>query len=595
MEDVKNYYGILAKDANIAIQLLTKKIWWIGSFRFLTILAGGIGIWMFWGNIPLVVGIFVVSLIIFLLLIKVHERYFKMRGLQKNYVKIAQDNERRLKLDLNGLATGEEYIDTRHPYSYDLDIFGKKSIFSLLDTTCYAGGAKRLANYLAQPSEIIDDIANHQEAIKELREMNDLRNRFRAFGMEINKDLKGIVAAVEELPKINMNPIWKYLTIIWFPIMIVGLLLMIFDVVSPMAFGGLFVVGVVIGTIQSKMITAKHKELTALVEEISSFSPLFEEIENGKFNSACLQNIQKSLSDGTLTASLATKELNNIVRNLDQRYNVVGLLILNGFLLWDYKQMVAAQKWLEKSGESVFKWQDLLSTFDALSALATFSFNNPSYIFPELDKSGNTILEGENLGHPLISKERCVCNGVRNIKNGNFLVITGANMAGKSTYLRTIGVNYILASIGAPVFATKMEFTPVTLCTGLRTTDSLQENESYFFAELFRLRSIIERAEKGERIFVILDEILKGTNSVDKQKGSLGLIRKFVTHNVAGIIATHDLMLGTLADEFPDNVSNYCFEAAIKGDKLEFSYQIHQGIAQNMNAYFLMRKMGIVN
>jgi DNA mismatch repair ATPase MutS len=187
-----------------------------------------------------------------------------------------------------------------------------------------------------------------------------------------------------------------------------------------------------------------------------------------------------------------------------------------------------------------------------------------------------------------------VCNDIHCLSEGSFFVVTGANMAGKSTYLRTVAVNYLLALVGAPVFAAEMTFSPATLYTGLRTSDSLSDGASYFFAELSRLQKMVKRAEAGERMFVILDEILRGTNSVDKQKGSLGLVSKLVRLSVTGIIATHDLALGSLADSFPGKVSNYRFEAEIDGSRLTFSYRLLPGIAQNTNAYFLMQTMGII-
>jgi DNA mismatch repair ATPase MutS len=174
-----------------------------------------------------------------------------------------------------------------------------------------------------------------------------------------------------------------------------------------------------------------------------------------------------------------------------------------------------------------------------------------------------------------------------------FLIITGANMAGKSTYLRTVGINFLLACMGLPVCARSMTVSPAILFTSLRTADSLTANESYFFAELKRLKMIIDRLQAGEKLFIVLDEILKGTNSKDKQQGSLALMKQLIRLNACGIIATHDLTLGSLTQEFPNNTRNYCFEANITGDKLKFSYKIREGIAQNMNASFLMKQMGI--
>ena len=203
-------------------------------------------------------------------------------------------------------------------------------------------------------------------------------------------------------------------------------------------------------------------------------------------------------------------------------------------------------------------------------------------------------MEAAEMGHPLIGKSSRVNNPLPPMTPHSFIIITGANMAGKSTYLRTIGINYLLAMTGAPVAAKAMTFSPTMLFTGLRTNDSLADGESYFFAELKRLQSVVESASTGQRMFILLDEILRGTNSADKQRGSLGLIKKLIKLPVSGLLATHDLALGVLAEEYPQNISSYCFEANIEGDNLTFDYKLRKGTAHNLNAYFLMQHMGII-
>ena len=232
-----------------------------------------------------------------------------------------------------------------------------------------------------------------------------------------------------------------------------------------------------------------------------------------------------------------------------------------------------------------------MAEFDSLVSFAVYAYNHPDYIYPEASET--YILEGKNLGHPMLNRKVCVSNDVTIESHPFFLVVTGANMAGKSTYLRTVGINLMLACAGAPVCASSLKFYPYKLVTNLRTSDSLTDNESYFFAELKRLKMIIDRLQSGEPLFIILDEILKGTNSEDKQKGSIALMKQLVSLGANGIIATHDLLLGDLEKEFPDAIKNYRFEADIKDDHLSFTYKIREGVAQNMNASFLMKKMGI--
>ena len=237
-------------------------------------------------------------------------------------------------------------------------------------------------------------------------------------------------------------------------------------------------------------------------------------------------------------------------------------------------------------------WLEAVGKLDALCSLANFAYNHPTYCYPEISDRP-FIFEAKGMGHPLIPEKQCVRNDADIPSRPFFLIITGANMAGKSTYLRTIGTNYLLACIGTPVCCLSLKIYPARLVTSLRTSDSLSENESYFFAELKRLKMIIDMLGQGETLFIILDEILKGTNSADKQKGSFNLIKQFMGLQANGIIATHDLLLGKLAESFPDSIRNYCFEADIRDNELSFSYRLRKGVAQNMNACFLMKKMGI--
>ncbi|MDR0995258.1 MAG: DNA mismatch repair protein MutS, partial [Tannerella sp.] len=239
-------------------------------------------------------------------------------------------------------------------------------------------------------------------------------------------------------------------------------------------------------------------------------------------------------------------------------------------------------------------WFEALGRFDALASLGGFAFNHPDYVYPRV-ADAYFQLSGKALGHPLLRRDLCVKNDVQCPPHGDtgFLIVTGANMAGKSTYLRTVGVNFLLAAIGAPVCAESLSFYPARLMTSLRTSDSLAGSESYFFAELKRLKSIIDRLEQGDKLLIILDEILKGTNSVDKQKGSIALMKQLTRLGTCGIIATHDLALGALEEEFPGKIKNYCFEADIQGERLSFNYKLQEGVARNMNATFLMQRMGI--
>ena len=246
-----------------------------------------------------------------------------------------------------------------------------------------------------------------------------------------------------------------------------------------------------------------------------------------------------------------------------------------------------------------FQWFQVMGAFESLSSIANFNYNHPEFIFPIPQ---NTDLSREhreggmsmkNVGHPLIPNDKRIGNDI-DFKDPSFVVLTGSNMSGKSTFLRTLGVNLVLAKMGAPVCADAFTFYPVNVFVSMRVSDSLQNSESFFFAELKRLKRIITELAENQKTFIILDEILRGTNSNDKRAGTIGLIHNLMKHKAVGIIATHDLVIGNMKNDYPDYLENKCFEVEIIDNDLHFDYKLSEGVAQNMSAAFLMTKMGII-
>jgi len=269
-------------------------------------------------------------------------------------------------------------------------------------------------------------------------------------------------------------------------------------------------------------------------------------------------------------------------------------VLLNGFLLWDINNASKVEKWRATYKTEFVKWIEAIGEFDVLVSLALFNVSNQEYVYPEILEDDFEI-DAKKIGHPLISKEKLILNDYEIKGDAKIDLLTGANMAGKSTFLRTLGVNLILSMIGAPVCAENFKCKPVKLFTSLRTVDSLQENESFFYAELKRLREMILLYEKNNDYFFLFDEILKGTNSKDQHSGSLGLINKILSLKGKGIIATHDLELSILEKELPESIRNFSFEVDIVNNKLEFDYKLKRGFCKMMNATYLMKNMGIIN
>jgi DNA mismatch repair ATPase MutS len=278
---------------------------------------------------------------------------------------------------------------------------------------------------------------------------------------------------------------------------------------------------------------------------------------------------------------------------MDTNLNILAAVILNGLFLFNLHLLAAVEKWKFKYREVIPQWFATIGEIDALNSLANFTANNPEFIFP-VAVENQFSLEATDLGHPLIPKEECVTNDLSISDWNQYCIITGANMSGKSTFLRAVGVNYVLAMMGAPVFASRFIFYPVNLHSSIRTSDSLARKESFFYAELKRLKQIISELERGQQTFILLDEILKGTNSKDKQSGSIALIEQLVKYQSIGLIATHDLILGDLIRDYPNNIHNLCFEIHIVDDEMSINYKLQQGVCQNLNATYLMKKMGIL-
>jgi len=320
---------------------------------------------------------------------------------------------------------------------------------------------------------------------------------------------------------------------------------------------------------------------------------LLSAFENESFNSTLLNEIKQNIAGKEASASVSVKKLGRLIQAFDTRNNIMVAFVLNGLFLWDYQSIFRLEKWKSANRNSFALWLGMLGQVDAFISLGNYAFNNPGFAYPEISSEG-VIFSAKNLGHQLIDEKMRICNNFSIGKKGTVCIISGANMAGKSTFLRTVAVNYILGMSGAPVCADEMSFLPSKIFTSMRTIDSLSHNESYFYAELRRLSLLKKMIENGEPVFFILDEILKGTNSDDKSTGSKLFLQRIIENSATGLIATHDTSLGKLESVYP-NVMNKCFEIEIHGEKIIFDYKLQDGVTQKMNAVFLMKQMGILD
>ncbi len=596
MESVYTYYKENSEAYRRQAATLKKRIHLMGTLRLAIVAALLLSLWLGRAqNAWVLAGITVAYALPFALLMYYHTKLFRRKSYTEAMIRLNDDELKGLEYDFSAFDGAAEKIDAGHPFSLDLDLFGPRSLFQSVNRTVTFYGREQLARYFLSPLSRKEDILRRQEAIRCLASHTQLRQHFYVTGRlhaeQTGGELGRLKTLVEEKNHFLGKTFWKIA--VWLiPAGWAAVALGHFAGWLPGAAMSLyFLFSLLVAYAKERQIQKLYSSVNKIERLLAGYADLMKSFEGDQFPSAELTEICNQLTDGKQTASHAIKQLSRYIGGLDQRFSLAGI-IMNVLYLRDTRHALQLEGWKEKHASDMERWFDALARFDALCSLGGFAFNHPDYTYPEMAET-YFRMEGKGLGHPLLDRRVCVKNDISISRRGCFLIVTGANMAGKSTYLRTVGVNFLLAEMGAPVCADSLTMYPARLVTSLRTSDSLVSNESYFFAELKRLKMIIDRLERGEELFIILDEILKGTNSVDKQKGSLALVKQLVAYRTAGIIATHDLVLGGLAEKFPGQVYNFRFEADIQNEELSFSYRLREGIAQNMNACFLMQKMGI--
>lgn len=578
------------------LQQVKKQIFRISMLRLTLFIAGVAGIYFFFSQTPLLIVCICLTFLPLFILVKIHNRFFIRKEWLETQAHIIQEELQALSGDYSSFEDGKEYVNPEHPYSFDLDIFGRRSLFQSINRTCTFFGKNRLAKWLQNHLHEKTSIEKRQEMIREISEHTLFREQFRVAGLVHH----GQSSDGEKIQAWSQSPA-QYLHAGWVKAFIWGVpvinsLLLITSLAGWTSFSWLglsFSIFLVLSFGIIKRATYIQETYGKQLKSLNGYARLIAQAKAENWKSAGMQELMERFNLNGQSPIQALQQLSKELDRLDLRNNQFLYVLLEGSIFFQLQEIVRIERWKARYGQHISKWLETVGELDALCSLGTFAYNHPQYTYPELTEKPFCFLATQ-MGHPLMPASQCVKNDATIPSRPFFLIITGANMAGKSTYLRTIGVNYLLACIGAPVCCERLKLYPNQLITSLRTSDSLSDNESYFFAELKRLKRIIDLLNQGKQLFIILDEILKGTNSMDKQKGSFDLIRQFMQLKANGIIATHDLLLGSLIKQFPEEIRNYCFEADIKENELTFSYKLREGVAQNMNACFLMKKMGII-
>lgn len=530
--------------------------------------------------------------VLFFVFVSYHKNQNDKRRLFAEMIAINREELDALSGKYDMFDDGGRFIDPDHPWSYDLDLFGERSLFQFINRTATHTGPEKLADYLCTPVMEEQQVSNRQEIARELAEKLNLRQHFAANARVMKKELH----LFDEVIRWSRQPVFieKYrwtkvlavvMTVVTSGIIIAGIIdAAFFRLLIPLVLFNLAILsGFVARTNRfQEQVSKKHNFLR-------TYSVLLDIIAREDFKHPEL----RAMKEQCRNASAAIRKLSALLDLFDQRLNLLVGFVLNALVLFDFHMLHKLAAWSRDHQDDFEKWLETAGRCDALFSLAGFAYNHPEFTWPVI-REENKGLTAKSLGHPMIPAKKRVNNTIV-ISNERVVLITGANMAGKSTFLRAVGVNMALTYAGCPVCAAKFETGPYRLYSSMRTTDSLKDDESYFLAEIRRLKKIVDRMEEGEKLLILLDEVLKGTNTTDKQKGSKGLIEKSIGHDVLCFIATHDLSLGEMQEMHRGKIVNYCFESYIKELELTFDYQIRPGLAKNMNASFLMKQMGIMD
>ncbi|WP_418638625.1 MutS-related protein [Winogradskyella sp.] len=554
----------------------------------------GVGIYFTYQNWKIAVGIGVAGMALFLFLLSRYTDLKSKRNLHKRLITINEDELKIAKGNFDGRADGSQFHNPKHFFSLDIDLFGKGSFFQFINRTTIKEGTEKLTQQLL--ANDISNIENRQKAIQELASLPKWRQNYSGVsqGVEVEHSATSIINWLKDYkPFLNLFHYW--FTIAYSFISVLILTLGVLEVIPMERSGylllGWLILGLGITAFYLKKINLVAQNTEMAKDTFKQYAFLLELIENNEFKSPLLNEQQQKIQSEGMKASEIFSKFSKALDALDNRNNLISAIFGNGLLLLDIRQTYKIEQWISKYGHKVDDWFEVVTFFDAFNSFGNYAFNHQKFTYPILTEEPVTIL-AEGLGHPLLNPEKRVDSNLK-LEEEQFFIVTGANMAGKSTFLRTVALHIVMANVGLPICAKQSKYKPIKLITSMRTTDSLTDDSSYFFSELTRLKFVVDTIENDKNYFVILDEILKGTNSTDKAIGSRKFVEKLVKQNATGIIATHDLSLTEIETEL-EAVKNYYFDAEIINDELFFDYKLKQGVCQNMNASFLLKKMEII-
>lgn len=537
--------------------------------------------------------IFFIGLVIFIILMLKHNKVIENRKLSEAILHINELSLLRLRGEWKNFKDkGEDFINNDNNYAEDLDVFGENSLFQWINNAYTPLGRIQLKNRLCFPRLDKNAIYESQKAIKELSKNVGFRQELAAEGsfIQTNKtENDEMFYWAEKTNLISINGYFKFFILLMPLTAVISIILfLVFHVIG-------YVIPLIVMAVNLGILKLKEKQRSEILDTIYKykknlklFHKMIKLIEEKNFHSMLLVDIKDEFIGEKIKASEAINKLNKISDKVSDRRNLFSIL-LNVIFLWDFHLIAQLEDWKKQYGKLVMPWLNAIGDMEALSSLSVIGFDNPEWTLPIIDDGLKVRVT--NAAHPLLPKE-AVSNSVELNKSSSILLITGSNMSGKSTFLRTIGINLVLAYTGASVRAEEFSCGIMNIYTCMRISDNLEKNISSFYAEIIRIKKVVTAVKDGEAVFFLLDEIFKGTNSLDRHIGAEALINMLSKENTLGIVSTHDLELGDLENK-NQKVKNYNFQEYYKDNEIHFDYKLRMGISTTRNAKFLMKLAGI--
>lgn len=593
------YYKTNLKAYTDRHEIIARKINNISNLRLVVVIASIVGaVFLYRAGKPAMMGVvFFTGVVAFALLAILHSRLFTLKARFAAYTAVVTRGIHRHENRWGTFEeTGGEFRDNDHAFSADLDIFGERSLFQYCCTARTSFGRRYLADLLSGNTDSDETIRPRQTAIKELSPLANWRQGLEVEGFSLPAGVQPdeMLAWAERKNDPCIQCGMTRQVLLWLPLVMVAAgyagYLAGYSILFALPFAGLqLLISVVLFNANGKRLNVFDK----YARHFAIYGNMLEHIGKREFSVPLLKQVQNSISvQNRQGGPVALRRLNRIISSSEVRLSPLPWFLANTLMLWDIRCVIRLEQWKEKYGNDIRGWLEAIGTFEALSSLALLDFDHPEWSFPTFDTTELRI-EAEDLAHPLLPQDQRVSNPVvLGPPGGSVMIITGSNMSGKSTLLRTVGINLVLAYAGAPVCAKRLTCTVMRLFTSMRTGDDLLSHTSTFYAELLRVKKIVDAIGEDEPMLYLLDELFRGTNSADRHDGAVALLNELSRAHTLGMISTHDLELCTLAEE-KGYFRNTHFEEQYTGGKITFDYRLHEGPSTTRNALYLMKMVGI--